>query len=73
MTYTAIPGKGESRYGACVPDHLGCVAVGEGREESPALLKEASISISTGSWRTGRRCPVRVAASCRSRWLIDEK
>lgn len=28
MTYTAIPGKGESSYGACVPDLPGCVAVG---------------------------------------------
>ena len=41
MTYTAILEKGESSYGACVPDLPGCVAVGESREETLALLKEA--------------------------------
>ena len=34
MTYAAIPEKGESRYGACVPDLPGCVAVEESREET---------------------------------------
>ena len=41
MTYTAIPEKGESSYDACVPDLPGCVAVGESRKETLALLKEA--------------------------------
>lgn len=41
MKYTAIPEKGESSYGAWVPDLPGCVAVGESREETLALLKEA--------------------------------
>lgn len=41
MTYTAVLEKGESSYGAWVPDLPGCVAVGESREETLTLLKEA--------------------------------
>ena len=41
MKYTVVLEKGESSYGACVPDLPGCVAVGESREETLALLKEA--------------------------------
>lgn len=41
MKYTAVLEKGESRYGAYVPDLPGCVAVGESREETLALLKES--------------------------------
>lgn len=41
MKYTVVLEKGESSYGAYVPDLPGCVAVGESREETLALLKEA--------------------------------
>ena len=41
MTYTAIPEKGESSYGACVPDLPGCAAVGERGEEALTLPMEA--------------------------------
>ncbi|AFZ48988.1 type II toxin-antitoxin system HicB family antitoxin [Dactylococcopsis salina] len=39
--YTVILEKGASSYGAYVPDLLGCVAVGETKEEVIALIQEA--------------------------------
>lgn len=39
--YTVILEKGASSYGAYVPDLLGCVAVGETKEEAIALIQEA--------------------------------
>ena len=41
MQYTVIFEKGESSYGAYVPDLPGCVAVGETPEEVKALIQEA--------------------------------
>ena len=41
MKYTVILEKGESSYGAFVPDLPGCIAVGEGREQTLRLLEEA--------------------------------
>lgn len=41
MKYPAILEKGESSYGAFVPDLPGCVAVGEDREQTLRLLEEA--------------------------------
>ncbi len=41
MKYTVIVEKGESSYGAFVPDLPGCVVVGEDREQALRLLKEA--------------------------------
>ena len=41
MKYTVILEKGESSYGAFVPDLPGCIAVGEDREQTLCLLKEA--------------------------------
>ena len=41
MKYTVILEKGESSYGAFVPDLPGCIAVGEGREQTLCLLEEA--------------------------------
>ena len=41
MKYTVILEKGESSYGAFVPDLPGCIAVGEDREEVLRLLREA--------------------------------
>jgi predicted RNase H-like HicB family nuclease len=41
MDYVVIIEKGESSYGAYVPDLPGCVAVGETREEAMQLIHEA--------------------------------
>jgi predicted RNase H-like HicB family nuclease len=39
--YAVVIEKGETSYGAYVPDLPGCVAVGETREEVEALIREA--------------------------------
>lgn len=41
MRYAVVIEKGETSYGAYVPDLPGCVAVGETLEEVEALIKEA--------------------------------
>lgn len=41
MEYVAIIEKSENCFGAFVPDLPGCVAVGETREETVQLIKEA--------------------------------
>lgn len=41
MKYVVIVEKGETSYGAYVPDLPGCVAVGETREEAMRLIREA--------------------------------
>jgi predicted RNase H-like HicB family nuclease len=41
MRYLVVVEKGESSWGAHVPDLPGCVATGESREEVVALIKEA--------------------------------
>ena len=41
MNYKVIIEKGETSYGAYVPDLPGCVAVGETREELEILIREA--------------------------------
>ena len=41
MRYAVIIEKGESSYGAYVPDLPGCVAVGETLEEAEQLIREA--------------------------------
>tara|TARA_Y100000588_G_scaffold395242_1_gene521736 strand:- start:13769 stop:13981 length:213 start_codon:yes stop_codon:yes gene_type:complete len=41
MKYVYIIEKGESSYGAYVPDLPGCVAAGETREEAKRLIQEA--------------------------------
>lgn len=41
MDYVVIVEKGETSYGAYVPDLPGCVAVGETREEAMQLIREA--------------------------------
>lgn len=40
MQYTVVLEKGESSYGAFVPDISGCIAVGETKEEVLDLIKE---------------------------------
>lgn len=39
--YAIVIEKGETSYGAYVPDLPGCVAVGDTKEEVEALIKEA--------------------------------
>jgi predicted RNase H-like HicB family nuclease len=41
VKYVYIIEKGESSFGAYVPDLPGCVAVGETREEAKRLIQEA--------------------------------
>ena len=41
MKYTVVLEKGESSYGAFVPDLPGCIAVAEDREQTLRLLEEA--------------------------------
>lgn len=41
MKYMVVIEKGESGYGAHVPDLPGCIAAGETREEILGLIKEA--------------------------------
>ena len=41
MRYLVVVEKGESSWGAHVPDLPGCVAVGETREEVMSLISEA--------------------------------
>lgn len=41
MKYTVIYEKGDSTWGAYVPDLPGVVAVGDSREEVEALIREA--------------------------------
>ena len=41
MQYTVIIEKGESSYGAFVPDLPGCIAAGDTKEETLQLIKEA--------------------------------
>ncbi len=41
MEYVVIVEHGETSVGAYVPDLLGCVAVGESRDEAMQLIREA--------------------------------
>lgn len=41
MRYTVIIERGDTSFGAYVPDLPGCVAVGETREEAKRLIQEA--------------------------------
>ena len=41
MKYAIVIEKGETSWGAYVPDLPGCVAVGETREEAVQLIREA--------------------------------
>ncbi|MFQ3169164.1 MAG: putative RNase H-like HicB family nuclease [Limisphaerales bacterium] len=41
MKYTIVLEKGESSFGAFVPDLPGCIAAGETQQETLQLIKEA--------------------------------
>ncbi|SMN01259.1 hypothetical protein SPONL_1887 [uncultured Candidatus Thioglobus sp.] len=40
MQYTVVLEKGDSSYGAFVPDISGCISVGESQEEVLELIKD---------------------------------
>ncbi len=40
LRYTVVLEKGETSWGAHVPDLPGCIAVGETRDEALALIRE---------------------------------
>ncbi|MGH9451323.1 MAG: type II toxin-antitoxin system HicB family antitoxin [Terriglobia bacterium] len=50
MRYLVILEKGESSFGAYVPDLPGCAVVAETREEALTLIREA-IALHVGSLR----------------------
>mgnify|MGYP001609172268 CR=1 FL=1 len=52
MQYLVIVEKGETSYGAYVPDLPGCVAVAESREHFLQLIREA-IELHLDSMREG--------------------
>ena len=41
MEYTVVLEQGEAGYGAFVPDLPGCIAAGESKNETLALIKKA--------------------------------
>jgi predicted RNase H-like HicB family nuclease len=41
MEYVVIVERGDTSFGAYVPDLPGCVAVGESRDEAMQLIREA--------------------------------
>lgn len=63
MQYTIIIEKGESSFGAYVPDLPGCVAVGETKEEVGELIKEAIEFHIEGIKEEGQSIPQAVSSS----------
>lgn len=57
MDYVVIIEKGESSYGAYVPDLPGCVAVGETRDEAMRLIREAIEFHLEGMREDGQQIP----------------
>ena len=57
MKYTVIIEKGESGYGAYVPDLPGCIAAGETAEEALSLIKEAIVFHLEGLKEEGSAAP----------------
>jgi predicted RNase H-like HicB family nuclease len=57
MHYAVIIEKGETSYGAYVPDLPGCVAVGETEEEASTLIREAIESHLAGLREDGLPIP----------------
>lgn len=57
MKYTVILEKGESSYGAYVPDLPGCIAAGETEEQTLSLIKEAIEFHLEGFREEGRAIP----------------
>lgn len=63
MQYTVIIEKGETSFGAYVPDLPGCVAVGETREEVTELIQGAIEFHLEGMREEGLTIPEPVSSS----------
>lgn len=63
MQYTVIIEKGETSFGAYVPDLPGCVAVGESKEEVLQLIREAIEFHLEGLKEQGQAIPQPVSVS----------
>ena len=63
MQYTVIIEKGDTSFGAYVPDLPGCVAVAETREEVTALIQEAIEFHLEGMREEGLAIPEPVSSS----------
>lgn len=63
LNYTIILEKGDSSYGAYVPDLPGCVAVGETKEEALQLIREAILFHLEDMQNEGRSIPEPVSTS----------
>jgi len=63
MQYTVIIEKGDTSFGAYVPDLPGCVAVGETREEAKQLIREAIEFHLEGMREEGSTIPEAVSSS----------
>ncbi len=57
MQYTVILERGESSYGAYVPDLPGCIAAGKTKEETLQLIQEAVEFHLEGLKEEGKRIP----------------
>ena len=57
MKYAVVIERGDSSFGAYVPDLPGCVAVGETREEAMNLIREAIEFHLEGMKEGGERIP----------------
>ncbi|MDZ4718112.1 MAG: type II toxin-antitoxin system HicB family antitoxin [Roseiflexaceae bacterium] len=57
MRYVIIIEKGDTSYGAYVPDLPGCVAVGETPEEARSLIEEAILLHLESLRATGEAIP----------------
>lgn len=57
MHYAVIIEKGETSYGAYVPDLPGCIAVGKTRKEVETLIREAIEFHLEGMAEDGDRIP----------------
>ena len=68
MKYNVVLEKGESSYGAFVPDLPGCIAVAEDREQVLRLLRKRLRSTSKGCGRRDCRCHRRTATSRKWKW-----
>jgi predicted RNase H-like HicB family nuclease len=66
MKYAVIIEKGDTSYGAYVPDLPGCVAVGESCEEVKQLIREAIAFHLEGYGKRG--CRSRLPPVCVSMW-----
>jgi len=63
MRYTVIIEKGETSFGAYVPDLPGCVAVGETEQEVTTLIQEAIEFHLEGMREEGLSIPEPVSSS----------